>query len=72
MEEERKKLVDLAANQLGEHFEAVQILVSWTEEGYTHSYSHGAGNLYARHGLAQEFRDFDRARIQAKVNNEES
>lgn len=52
------------AGKLGEHFEAVQIHVSWMDEtgsGNTTGEHGGCGNWYARFGLAQEFIDRGKA-----------
>lgn len=53
--EARLKLVRLVANSLGEHFDSVRIICTLGEEGDTHSYSHGVGNLYAQHGSVREW-----------------
>lgn len=64
--EEVAKILEDAAAQLGEHFEAVQILVSWRHEnGKTSFGSRGLGNWYARQGMAREFIECDRAETQA-------
>lgn len=52
---EAEKLVNETANRLSEHFGAVQILVSWMDGGHTKGYKFGAGDWYARQGLAHEF-----------------
>lgn len=49
-----EKMHDLAA-VLFEHCDAVQIMVSYNEEGTTHLLNKGAGNWYARQGMAHEF-----------------
>lgn len=61
------KLVSETAAKLGEHFEAVQIMVTWPDEGGngTKSLMRGTGNWYARQGMAQEFIGRDRAQEQA-------
>lgn len=60
------KLVSDTAAKLGEHFEAVQIMVTWpADEGGTKSLMRGTGNWYARQGMAQEFIGRDRAQEQA-------
>lgn len=46
---------------LGEHFEHVQIMVSWDAEGQTNSLKRGTGNWYARQGMAHEFIQRDQA-----------
>lgn len=59
--EEANAKVDAALMTLREHFEAVQILASWTEDGVCYSSARGAGNWYARQGMAHEFIQRDRA-----------
>lgn len=54
-DEERTRIAEIAAAQLGEHFDAVQILVSWNEEATTRCLKRGCGNWYARQGMAHEF-----------------
>lgn len=39
---------------LGEHFDAVQIIASWTEDGSTSILHCGAGNVYTRLGMLME------------------
>lgn len=51
--------------QLVEHFDAVQLLVSVTEEGRTSYRAIGAGNWYARQGMAHEFINADVAQVHA-------
>lgn len=53
--EEANKIIGEAAAKLGEHFDAVQILASWNEEGISTMSSRGCGNWYARQGMAHEF-----------------
>lgn len=57
--EEYEKIIEEFAVKLGEHFDAVQILVSWTEEGRTKCSKAGTGNWYARQGMAHEFINSD-------------
>lgn len=59
--ESAKQLLDQTASRLGEHFEAVQIMVTWQEEGQTFGLKRGIGNWYARVALAQEMVSVDRA-----------
>jgi len=54
-EQEAEELIQSTAAKLGEHFDAVQILASWTEEGATTCVKRGAGNWYARQGMCHEF-----------------
>lgn len=59
--EQEQAIVNKAKDILIEHFEAVQILVSRQapqNEG-TERYFLGAGNWFARKGMAQDFLDFD-------------
>lgn len=65
--EDAEKLLERTAEQLGEHFDAVQILASRpheTEKGGDHGteiFQKGRGNWYARQGMAQQFVARDRA-----------
>lgn len=53
--EELGEMVDKMALQLGEHFDAVQIMATLCDKDGTRSYYRGAGNWFARQGLAHEF-----------------
>lgn len=65
--EEQAKLVERIAAQLGEHFDAVQILCSTQDEGGgTIGVSRGCGNWYARIGMARELLDADTAEGSAR------
>ena len=65
-EDETTRILEAHVNQLAEHFDAVQILVSWPgEHGETCGRAHGTGNWYARVGLATQFVERDRARTRA-------
>lgn len=59
--EDAEKLLEEFAERLGEHFDAVQIMVSWNEERVTKCAKRGTGNWYARTGMAREFLDADQA-----------
>lgn len=63
---EANRLLEEMAARLGEHFDAVQILVSWNEYGLTNCAKRGVGNWYARQGMAQEFIDQDQAQTLAR------
>lgn len=69
-EEQLTKIVEDAAKALGEHFEAVQIMVSNSDSDGTAAVNRGAGNFYARLAMAQEFIDQDRAAVWAKIFDE--
>lgn len=56
-----KILLDQMASKLGEHFEAVQIMVTWQENGQTFGLKRGVGNWYARVAMAQEMVSIDRS-----------
>lgn len=63
-----KELTDFVmkkVEELGEHFDAVQILVCWNEHGSTRSIKRGGGLWHARQGLAHEFINEDIAQDQA-------
>lgn len=57
-EEAGVMLTEFAA-KIGEYFDAVQILASWTEDGCTYCQKRGTGNWYARVGMAHQFIDSD-------------
>lgn len=65
-DEEKLKTLDTIASNLGEHFDHVQILVSWQEEGMTKNLQRGSGNWFARQGLAHEFINQDIAQENAR------
>jgi len=57
-------------DQLSEHWEAVQILVSrLAPDGRTETMRVGTGNMYTRLGMVQEFLERDKADLQARVSN---
>ena len=64
--EQQEAVVQQHITALMEHFEAVQILVSVTDPGGTASVFLGAGNWYARQGMARDFMQQDQARTAAK------
>lgn len=53
--EEAEKLLQAAVDKLGDHFDCVQILASWEQEGATRFLPRGSGNWWGRQGMAQEF-----------------
>lgn len=60
------ELIDDAAHKLMEHFEAVQILVTYPDQqGGSCRLFRGRGNWYARQGMAHEFIQADRAQTEA-------
>lgn len=63
---EAEKLLEETAAKLAEHFDAVQILASWRHEGLTSCAQRGAGNFYARQGMAHEFINSDIAQDNAR------
>lgn len=64
--EEAQQMCEELAAKLHEHFDAVQIMVSWNNEGVTHAAKSGAGNWYARQGMAHEFINADIAQENAQ------
>lgn len=68
--EELGKIVEKAAADLGEHFDAVEILASNSDGEGSDCVKRGTGNYYARLAMAQEFIDEDRAQVWAKVFDE--
>lgn len=63
---EAAAILERAVAQLGEHFDALQILASWQEEGVTKCTPRGTGNWYARQGMAHEFINADIAQENAR------
>lgn len=53
------ELVQDFASRLGEHFDSVQILVSWVENGVSKHIPRGVGDWYARQGMAHSFINTD-------------
>lgn len=58
-------LVYDAVEKLGEHFDAVQIMVCWQRDGCTKSMYRGGGLWHARQGMAHEFINQDVAQENA-------
>jgi hypothetical protein len=63
---EAEKLLEETAAKLGEHFDAIQILGTWSEDGLTKCSKRGVGNWYARQGMAHEFINADLAQENAR------
>lgn len=63
--EEAHALLGEFVEKLGEHFDHVQILATWNEEGLTKAAYSGCGSWYARQGLAHEFINKDIAQENA-------
>lgn len=59
-------IVDAKVSSLMEHFDSVQILVSYITPKGTHIITRGGGNWYARQGMAHEFIASDRAATEAQ------
>ena len=60
------ELLDECLRCLGEHLESVQIIGSFVNDnGETERVTRGAGNWYARIGMAQEFLEMDAAQTTA-------
>lgn len=60
--DEHKAFIDQKLRELGEHYDAVQIMVAWqTDNGDTKSMKRGLGLWHARTGLAHEFLSMDKA-----------
>lgn len=67
--EERKRLSELVskvAEDLGEHYDAVQIMACSCDEDGTSSFYGSAGNYFARIGLAHELIGFEEAKLTGK------
>jgi len=54
--------IDVACAELAEHFDAVQICVSWMEDGVTKMAYRGRGNWYARQGMCHAIISTDKAK----------
>lgn len=66
MSADLEQILELAAAQLGEHFDVVQILASThLDGGGTRCVKRGVGNWYARQGMAHEFIENNIAEDQA-------
>jgi hypothetical protein len=63
--EEAENMLEECAAKIGEHFEAVQIMATWTEAGICRHAKRGVGNWYARMGMAHEFIETNKADDQA-------
>lgn len=63
---ERHKVIKAITAQLAEHFEHIQVLVSWNENQETHCIKTGVGNWYARQGMAHAFITEDVAQENAR------
>lgn len=50
-----EELVKKAIDLLSEHFDCVQIMVSWNEQSETRDIYSGSGNWYGRIGMAHDF-----------------
>jgi len=76
--EDAKQMIEAIASQLSEHFDAVQILISFPCDGgdgggtATQGLCAGRGNWYARQGMAHEFINRDQAREIAYAITSES
>ncbi len=76
--EDAKKMIEAIASQMSEHFDAVQILVSFPCDGgdgggtATQGLCAGRGNWYARQGMAHEFIERDKANELANAIKSES
>jgi len=64
--EEQERLVQRHIDELMEHFDAVQILVSSTDPDGTANVFKGGGNWFARQGMAHDFIRQDKARTDAR------
>lgn len=53
--DEKTELIRKAAQDLGEHFDSVQILASSCDHEGTDIFKIGIGNWYARQGMAHAF-----------------
>lgn len=63
--EQLAAFLDQKVRELGEHFDAVQVLVSWNEESICRNLYSGGGNWWARQGMAHDFINRDVAQENA-------
>ena len=66
---EAESIMDATCSSLMEHFDAVQILVTWGDHKTTLDCAWGQGNWYARQGLTRTFIDRDVAQENAAAQN---
>jgi len=64
-DEQRNDWISKLAADLGEEFDAVQILCTLNEEALTKAYYRGSGNWYSRQGMAHEFIEQDKSQVAA-------
>lgn len=74
--EEQLKMLDRHLAELGEHFDAVEILATDTDGEGTSTLIRGIGNYWARIGLAHEFinrqeRDDSAVKIAEEIRKED-
>jgi len=58
-QEEGHRIVQEAADRLGEQFDCVLILASWSESDMTELARGWSGNFFAAKGMAASFEDFE-------------
>lgn len=68
--DQRKAVVEKAAQMLSEHWDNVQILCSTVEDDETFRVRSGRGNMYARLGQAQEWIDWTKAQTEKDAVDE--
>lgn len=54
-DQERLEFLDCQLAKIGEHFDHVQLLVTWNDENGTSTIKRGIGNWHARKGMAYDF-----------------
>lgn len=68
--EESESICRKAAEGLGEHYDAVQILTTWNEDGITKRTYIGAGNVFSRIGMAHDYlTDMEQDDLSGKLAN---
>lgn len=70
-DKEMEKWLDAKTAELTEHFDAVQILASYTDETGTHFIKRGSGNWFARMGMAQDYLTTQNAQTGAEMISRE-
>lgn len=65
--QERHVEIEKCVHKLMELMDCVQILASYTDNEGTHSHYQGAGNWFARTGMARDFLDRDESQTAANA-----
>jgi hypothetical protein len=58
-------------NAMSEYTDCIHVITSFDNEGETHMYDRGRGNIYGRIGMAQAFIERDKAREHLTIEHNE-